>query len=203
LWLKVRLFSYIVRYDFGFAPNPFCGWCTLATCKQDIRSHVQAGDWVIGTGSKPKGLAGYLVYAMEVEEVLTFGEYWDDPRFVRKRPNLSGSVKQRYGDNIYKRDADGQWRQLDSRHSLENGSPNPGHIARDTKADAVLASRRFVYWGGRGPLIPEKYRAWNGADICASRPGYKCNFPDDLARAFVEWATACAGEGYMSDPADW
>ncbi len=42
--------SYIVRYDSGFAPNPFYGFCTLATCKPDIRKHAQVGDWIVGTG---------------------------------------------------------------------------------------------------------------------------------------------------------
>lgn len=31
------LFSYIVRWDHGFAPNPFHGICSLATCKPGIR----------------------------------------------------------------------------------------------------------------------------------------------------------------------
>lgn len=33
----MTLYSYVVAHDFGFAPNPFDGLCTLATCKPDIR----------------------------------------------------------------------------------------------------------------------------------------------------------------------
>src|SRR5882762_6472831 len=48
---SVRLYSYVVARDFGFAPNPFYGFCTLATCKPRIRAHACVGDWVLGTGS--------------------------------------------------------------------------------------------------------------------------------------------------------
>ncbi|MFH1865797.1 MAG: hypothetical protein ABIK85_07930, partial [Candidatus Eisenbacteria bacterium] len=39
----MRLFSYIVARDYGFAPNPFCGVCTLATCKPKIRESASVG----------------------------------------------------------------------------------------------------------------------------------------------------------------
>ena len=83
-----RLHSYIVARDFGFAPNPFFGYCTLATCMVYIREGAEVGDWVAGTGSGRKSVQreGYLVFAMRVEEILTFDEYWSDPRFRVKRP---------------------------------------------------------------------------------------------------------------------
>jgi hypothetical protein len=40
-----------VARDYGFAPNPFFGVCTLATCKPKIRKAAAIGDWVVGTGS--------------------------------------------------------------------------------------------------------------------------------------------------------
>ena len=33
----MTVYSYIVAYDSGFAPNPFHGTCTLACCKPTIR----------------------------------------------------------------------------------------------------------------------------------------------------------------------
>src|SRR5712692_10528871 len=48
----VKLYSYVVARDYGFAPNPFFGFCTLATCKPEIRKAAAIDDWVIGTGSK-------------------------------------------------------------------------------------------------------------------------------------------------------
>ena len=70
-----RLHSYVVARDFGFAPNPFFGFCTLATCKPKIRSVAAIGDWVIGTGSRTKQRDGHLVFAMRVSETLSFGDY--------------------------------------------------------------------------------------------------------------------------------
>ena len=95
------MFSYVVRYDFGFAPNPFHGVCTLATCKPQIRRAAAVGDWVVGTGSAPNRLTGRLVYSMRVSEAMSYDDYWNDPRFLVKRPNLRGSLIQAFGDNIY------------------------------------------------------------------------------------------------------
>lgn len=46
----MTLYSYVVAHDFGFAPNPFDGLCTLATCKPDIRKKAAVGDYIVGTG---------------------------------------------------------------------------------------------------------------------------------------------------------
>ena len=90
----MRLYSYVVARDYGFAPNPFYGVCTLATCKPMLRRKASIGDWVVGTGSDPNGLTGHLVFAMKVTETMRFDEYFSDSRFQEKKPNLSGSLKQ-------------------------------------------------------------------------------------------------------------
>jgi hypothetical protein len=64
----MRYFSYVVARDYGFAPNPFLGICTLATCKPDIRKAAGVGDWIFGTGSAKWKLTGHLVFAMNVTE---------------------------------------------------------------------------------------------------------------------------------------
>ena len=128
------LFSYIVRYDSGFAPNPFHGYCTLATCKPLIRDRAQIDDWLVGTGSNARSIrrGGYLVYAMRVTEILSTEEYWADLRFKDKKPNLYHNWIAASGDNIYELLDTGQWQQLGSYHSQEDGSHNQDHIARDT-----------------------------------------------------------------------
>jgi hypothetical protein len=200
----LRLYSYIVARDYGFAPNPFYGWCTLATCKPEIRRTAQVGDWIVGTGSKQRQRDGHLVYAMHVGEVLTLDQYWTEPRFVRKRPNLAGSTKQAFGDNIYHRTSSNEpWQQENSHHSFHDGSPNPSNVTSDTRTDRVLASTEFVYWGGTGPRIPKKFRLWHGHDICARTQGHKVNFPDALVDSFVQWLTASTVQGYAGGPMDW
>ena len=198
------LFTYVVRYDIGFAPNPFHGVCTLATCKPLIRRSANPGDWVAGSGSKQKGQEGLLVFAMRVDEAISYDEYWSDPRFQRKKPNRVGSLKQRYGDNIYHRAADGEsWAQEDGRHSLDDGTPNVDHVSRDTSAPRVLISQAFAYYGDQAINIPAEFRNWEGLDICSGGPGYKRNFPDDLRAAFMTWLESQADRGIAGEPLDW
>src|SRR6266566_8725817 len=156
----MKLFSYVVARDYGFAPNPFYGWCTLATCKPRIRAAAGVGDWVIGTGAKGRyRLPGHLVFAMRVDETLGYDAYWNDPRFVAKKPVLNGSLKQVYGDNIYHRQR-GVWKQENSHHSYDKGRPNRHNVDRDTNVDRVLLSTRFVYFGGSAPEIPKRFRPY-------------------------------------------
>ena len=199
----MRLYSYVVARDFAFAPNPFYGYCTLATCKPDIRKTAQVGDWIIGTASKRRGRGGSLVYAMQVTETMSFEEYWVDPRFELKRPNLRGSVKQAFGDNIYHRTAEGGWAQENSHHSLRDGSSNPENVDHDTRVDRVLISDRFTYWGGDGPEVPAAFRDFDGVDVCLGRQGYMCNFPEELMSEVVAWLEELGVRGYAGRPEDW
>jgi hypothetical protein len=197
----VDIFSYVVRYDFGFAPNPFHGTCTLATCKQQIRRTARVGDWVMGTGSQQKSLAGRLVYVMQVEEVLTFDDYWADARFTAKIPRTSGALKHAYGDNIYHREGD-EWIQADSRHSLPDGTINPGHVAVDTSADAVLLSSTYSYFGGSGPKVPDQLRTGFPVDLVHQSQGHRRHFPPGLVTAADQWFRSLES-GLMGRPADW
>lgn len=198
----MRLFSYVVARDYGFAPNPFFGVCTLATCKPEIRRLAMIGDWIVGTGSRRRGRQGAIVYAMEVTETMTFCSYWQDGRFRRKRPNLCGSMKQAFGDNIYFRDDAGRWRQLDSHHSYADGTPNLHNITRDTGVDRVVIGRHYAYWGGAGPFLPDTFRSSGGFDICARR-GYKSRFPRRLVEDFVTWFRSLNASGFCSPPLEW
>lgn len=199
----MKLYSYIVARDFGFAPNPFYGTCTLSTCKPKIRAKAKPIDWIIGTGSKRFSLDGHAVYAMQVSETLSYDEYWSDARFARKRPNLRGSLKQAYGDNIYHRDPDtGDWIQEDSHHSHEDGSPNQGNVERDTQSDTMLIGEEFYYWGASGPAIPAEFRHYDGYDVCHSGPGHKCNFPQVLVESFINWVRLRGDRGYVGEPVE-
>ena len=199
----MHLFSYVVSRDYGFAPNPFYDICTLATCKPRIRRTAAVGDWVVGTGSQKRNRQGFLVYVMLVSEAMTFNEYWIDPRFRRKRPNLKGSVKQAFGDNIYFKGENDQWHQQDSHHSHIGGKSNPHNIRRDTSADRVLIGQEYVYWGRKGPKIPMRFRDFNGTDICKTGPGHKCTFPIGLVEEFIQWFRSLDIHGYQDEPLDW
>lgn len=198
------IYSYVVARDYGFAPNPFHGVCTLATCKPRIRKATAIGDWVVGTGSKGRKRAGFLVYAMKVEEALTFDQYWSDERFLLKRPNLHGSKKIAFGDNIYHRKGEGyDWNQLNSHHTLPDGRINKFNLNTDTSVNRVLISRTFTYWGGHGPAIPQQFRDYKGDDIVCVARNHRSNFSSDLVRDFLSWVEPMTHEGFVGEPLDW
>lgn len=184
----------------GFAPNPFHGVCTLATCKPKARRYMSKGDYVIGTGSKPRRLNGHLVYIMRIGEVSTFSAYWSDPRFARKKPVMNGSVAQRYGDNVYYRSAEGlPWIQADSFHSLEGGV-NLKNLSRDTDStDRVLIGDWFMYWGELAPKIPAEF-----LDFVHTTQGEIIIKDEVRIAAFVAWASS-QGEAncVLGDPIEW
>lgn len=189
--------------DYGFAPNPFFGYCTVATCKPKIRETAAVGDWILGTGSKRNDRDGHVVFAMHVTEALSFEQYWWDPRFQKKKPNLCGSKKQAFGDNIYRRVRTPRgWAQADSHHSFPHGRQNSRNIEHDTQADRVLISEDFAYWGGAGPRFPPKLRSFRGIDICGRR-GHKNSFSEDMVQEFVSWFRSTKDSGYCGTPLDW
>ena len=144
---NIRYYFYIIARDYGFAPNPFYGFCTLACCKSQIRKHAQKGDWIIGLGSKALQCRGKIIFAMKVTETLTFNEYYKDKRFSLKKPNIKGSLKTMHGDNVYYKNSKGQWIQDDCHHNHENKKIRCQNIEMDTKINRVLISDHFFYFG--------------------------------------------------------
>lgn len=182
----MRLYSYVIRRDYGFAPNPFHGVCTLATCKKLIRRRATIGDWVVATGSAQYHRTGRLVCAIKVSETITFDDYWRDTRFRLKKPVMNGSRMMGYGDNIYHHSPEGNWIQADSHHSLEGGVANPRNLDDDTETDRVLIAEEFWYFGSSAPVIPTEFRGQGPMDICVGR-GHKVNFADGLVDNFLAW----------------
>lgn len=144
-----HLYVYPISRDFGFAPNPFHGICTLATCKPDIRKGAKVGDWVMGIGGCAlPSVRKKCIFLMKVSEKISFQNYWDDPRFSLKKPVRNGSLVQMLGDNIYHKCENGEWIQEDSHHSNPDGSPNNINLERDTgRCDQILISDFYFYFG--------------------------------------------------------
>ncbi|CCE03829.1 conserved hypothetical protein [Bradyrhizobium sp. STM 3809] len=152
-----RVYFYVVARDFGFAPNPFNGACTLATCKPAIRQTARSGDWIVGMGGAKLGAVGRCIYAMKVTDAKAFEEYWEAPEFRSKRPIRNGTRKTIVGDNIYHRaPSSKKWLQEDSHHSKPDGSPDPHNIQHDTKTNRVLISNHFYYFGSTAPAVPQE-----------------------------------------------
>lgn len=149
-------YSYKITRDYGFAPNPFFGYCTLACCKPHIRERASVNDWIFGTGSVENNLLYHLIFLMRVTEKISFEEYWSDPRFSKKKPVLNGSLKQMHGDNIYHREGD-IWRQLDSHHSFPNGQQNEKNLQQDLSGKYVLVSNNFIYLGDKNIRVANQF----------------------------------------------
>ncbi len=146
---EIRLFSYKMTHDTGFAPNPFGKVLTLATCKPLIRKHKKIGDWVAGFTSKKLNNDNVgkerLVYLMKVTDKLTFAEYWE--KYKQKRPDKdSDDVKNLAGDNIYKPIGKGELEQIKNDHHNEK------HKEKDLSGKHVLISNEFYYFGSE-PLV--------------------------------------------------
>ena len=61
----MKMYTYVIPRDYGFAPNPYLGYCTLATCKPRIRKGAQIGDWIAAYGAADSGIRGKLVVLMQ------------------------------------------------------------------------------------------------------------------------------------------
>lgn len=138
----MRLYSYIIAVDDGFAPCATRSICTLACCKPKIRAKAKAGHWVMGTTPKKNG-SGKLVYLMQVDRALGFADYYHDARLRSRK------------DCIYRPLASGRFRQK------ENPWHNGHAIKRkDLSGKYVLLAKRFVYFGDNAPSIPSRWRGY-------------------------------------------
>lgn len=189
----MKLYSYIVPHDTGFAPNPFFGYCTLACCKPAIRRSTSVDDWIVGL--EPKKAGHRIVYFMRVDEKLTFDEYWADPRFRNKKPARDAEVVRKCGDNIYRPLPGGGYRQLQSAHS-RGCKEDPRQETRDLSGKHVLISKTFSYFGSKARPLPE------GLGALAVGRGHRCRFPAQVIAAFNRYAAKCK-PGVHAPPERW
>ena len=153
-----RLFSYVVQHDFGYAPNPAGGFCTLAKCKYGRRGRkniielAEVGDWVAGTsGADLRVSAGHgkLIFAMRVGEKLTLKEYYQDPRFRDRRDNEE-------------RDA-----HLNERYALISSS--------------------YYYFGRNAPDLSDLPGRHLHHPFEKRGPGHRSDFTEEFIRDFAGW----------------
>jgi len=194
----MRLFSYKITNDSGFAPNPFFGIMTLATCKPKIRICKKEGDWIAGFTSKE--LCGdevgkeRLVYLMQVKEKILIADYYSSPKFESKIPDLCRKeFVHQSGDNIYKPEGDGFIQ-------LPNRNHGPKEHEHDLSGKFVLISTRFYYFG-RYPLeIPESLRP----DVPKGQSANgSLTHDSERAAEFIKSITENYGLGVHSAPHKW
>ncbi len=104
----MKLSAYIIRFDAGFAPNPFGRFCTLACCKPTIRRNAELGDIIVATASQRLPKPGKLIYVMRVKEIVPYQKYWQEKKFNSRKPSPKTAIS-RCGDNIWHQ-AHGDWK---------------------------------------------------------------------------------------------
>lgn len=196
----MHLFSYKLEHDYGLAPNPFGGTMSLAVCRGQIRNSkvLQLGDWIVGTGSVAMGNLYHLIFAMKVEEIISFDDYWSDSRFQFKKPVLSGTLVQMYGDNFY-HTVDGHLVQEPSAHSNPDLIKKQKLYTQDVRGKKVLLSRTFYYFGDNCPLLPDEY-----LNICCNGRSIKYkSILEEQIHDFVTWLEKNYTVGIHGDPCNW
>lgn len=154
-----KLYSYKMSHDNRFAPNPFFGVLTLATCKPVLRKCANVGDWIAGWTSRkiahsptPVGQEK-LIYLAKVSEKLTFSEYWN--KYPKKKATCTDdtNVIERYGDNIYKPVGENRFEQI------KNINHDQSKMEKDLKGKYVLICKEFYYFSCLNPLtVPQDLR---------------------------------------------
>ncbi len=149
--------------DNGFAPNPFHGVLTLATCKSAIRRAKtrRVGEWIAGTCSKTlarqKGVSvdvGAIIWIGKLSEPpLPYEDYFVDPRFKSKKPSKTNK-KTRCGDNIYKLVGNKIEQDIGNLNPEDNFHPD-GLRDHDIGGRNVLIFKEFYYLGSKGFVIPD------------------------------------------------
>ena len=147
-----RLFSYVVRFDKGSAPNPFGGICTLNICKPVIRRSAKINDWIVGIASNEYFSVSKVIYAMEITEVKTMSEYDDycKRELVIKIPKPNPiNIIEFIGDSIY--DYSNMNNNLPG---LRNGVHDINNRNHDLSGVNCLLSENYYYFGNEAVELP-------------------------------------------------
>jgi hypothetical protein len=152
-------------------------------------SRLDVGNWIAGFLEKNRGHK--FLYAMEISKIVGLDEYFRDPRFAAKKPNLHGSWKERCGDNFYSRSVDGTWFQHPTRFHLDERVKK-----QDTKHARVFISERFWYRGRSAAATPERY-----ASLIGGR-GARVHHDPALVAEFCAWVAREFQPGVYDLPND-
>ena len=205
----MQLFSYKMTHDTGFAPNPFGYTLTLATCKPMIRRTKHEGQWIAGFTSV--ALTGdrvgeeRLIYLMRIGEKHHLRDYFNDPRFQDKIPDMQmpGPVP-KAGDNIYRPLVSAacefsHFEQLKNPNHWADSGPSEFDLKRDISGQYVLVADTFYYFGARAISIPVECRPW----LPKGQSAHGRLTPTEQAVRFIQYIKDRYQPGRHSNPTDW
>lgn len=211
---KKYLYCYKMTHDTGFAPNPYYGVLTLATCKPTIRRCAKKDYWISGwTSVTVQGKDGMhrefrdkqkLIYLAKVSEVLKIENYWF--QYKKKQPikmcngepviNKSCGGKKEVdiyyncGDNIYEPSSNDTF-------GFKQHENFGGHGVKDKEHDLsgknVLICKEFYYFGVENALEIE---VGNGFTVPRCK---KLPLESKEAQIIIEKVTANYKSGIYED----
>lgn len=191
------LFSYVVRTDYGSAPNPFWDVCTLVIFKPRIRRKAQVGDWIVGTGfaGSPCGeVWGMAVYAMRAtDKMMPEYEVWVREYRPEKVFDLrSRDPRHHMGDAIYDFAEDPP--------RTRPGVHDDSNRDHDLSGEYALLSEHYYYFGDHPIALPEHLQV-----IVKPGPGHRG--PENLpyVEPFLDWLTGLRLQpnSLQGDPSEW
>lgn len=142
----MNVWSYVITTDSGAAPNFDPPAATLAICKPRIRRNAQEGELVIAFNGRTLSSEPHSVrWAGIVSKVLWLADYWNDPRFARKKPSHSSTP-----DNIYRHEG-GYWIQE------SNNIHNFNDLSRDCGGQNALVFDQYWYLGASDEPLEQEF----------------------------------------------
>lgn len=201
------LYCYKMTHDDGFAPNPYHGVLTLATCKPKIRKNAEIGFWISGwTSNEVQGKTvkfhftdgnQKLIYLARVTDKIKIEKYWD--LYKDKRPQIISNGKETttkscsgeknpsasvydMGDNIYE-PVNGGFKQHPN-----GGGHNKNDQEHDLSGEYVLICGEFYYFG------VEQAIEVKGKDFVVPRCK-KFSLDDQEAKKVIDFVTKNYSQG--------
>jgi len=194
-----KIYSYVLRFDDGAAPNPFWGLCTLTICKPAIRRNAKIGDWVVGTGSKNSkcndgnfhDLSDSVVFAMKISDKKTLQEYdsFCNTSLKKKIPNWrTTDWRLRMGDCIYDYSSG-------LTPTIRKSVHKEGNRKRDLSGLNSLISNEFYYFGEEARPLPTDLK-----QIIKRNQGHRKIENSDLVTKFENWIKEFEKNRIYADP---
>jgi hypothetical protein len=138
----MRVYTYVIRYDGGSAPNYERPFTTLAVCKPDIRRCSEKGNCILAFASATLSTEPHAVrWAGIIRDKLPFADYWRDTRFQDKKPTKSATP-----DNIYKPVGP-------ELHQVPNCTHNKRNRSGDLRGQFVLVLDPVWRFGPTAPIL--------------------------------------------------
>tara|TARA_B100001094_G_C18194660_1_gene809803 strand:- start:859 stop:1461 length:603 start_codon:yes stop_codon:yes gene_type:complete len=175
----MNIYADLVDVDDGCAPNPFYRVMTFALGQSKIRQEAKVGDAIVGLSKCRLTQDSQVVYAGIVSDVMLLESYFDDSRYLNKKPSFNPKNSRdwfdQYGDNIYQKSA-GVWKQ----HT--HLSRSKSDMAEDIQGKHVLICKQYWYFGKKALNLPEKLQL-----LMPDTDAFRKNTDELLNQSFIKW----------------